>query len=346
MTANVLTRFNRSVQRLDQVVLAIALILLGLAVLVPSQVSSSLNFTLQNLWEVSPFLLLSIGIAAYAQASGADNLIAKAFQGHLISMILIASLFGALSPFCSCGVIPLIAALLSMGVPVAAVMAFWLASPLMDPSMFVLSVGTLGLQFAIAKTIATIGIGLLGGFGTLALMRLGFATAAFVDPLREGVGNGGCGGSRVRKPKPVVWNFWSQLERRQKFWQGAGKNAWFLGKWLALAFVLESLMLVYVPNGWIQAIAGDGSFLSFVGAALVGIPAYLNGYAALPLVKGLIQQGMAPGAGMTFLLAGGATSIPAMIAVFALARRPVFLAYLGFAFIGSVAAGLLYSVAI
>ena len=64
--------------------------------------------------------------------------------------------------------------------------------------------------------------------------------------------------------------------------------------------------------------------------------------AALPLVEGLVNQGMAPGAGMAFLLAGGATSIPAMIAVFALARRPVFLAYLGFAFVGSVTAGLAY----
>jgi uncharacterized membrane protein YraQ (UPF0718 family) len=102
-------------------------------------------------------------------------------------------------------------------------------------------------------------------------------------------------------------------------------------------------MLVYVPDEWIQMIAGDGSWLSILGAALVGIPAYLNGYAALPLVNGLIQQGMSPGAGMTFLLAGGATSIPAMIAVFALARRPVFLAYLGFACLGSVMTGLLYT---
>jgi uncharacterized membrane protein YraQ (UPF0718 family) len=46
---------------------------------------------------------------------------------------------------------------------------------------------------------------------------------------------------------------------------------------------------------------------------------------------------------MTFLLAGGATSIPAMIAVFALARRPIFLAYLGFAFLGAVLTGLLYT---
>ncbi|MEM1252699.1 MAG: permease [Cyanobacteria bacterium P01_H01_bin.21] len=343
MTSTVLNRLNHSVRQLDKVFIAIVLIFLGLAILVPFQVSDSLGFTVRNLIQVSPFLLLSIGIAAYAQASGADNLIAKAFQGRGAGMIFVASLFGAFSPFCSCGVIPLIAALLSMGVPVSAVMAFWLSSPLMDPSMFILTLGTLGLQFAIAKTLATVAIGLLGGFGTLALMNAGVSTAAFRHPLRESAGNGGCGGSRVRNPKPVVWKFWPEAERRQKFWQGARNNAWFLGKWLALAFLLESLMLAYVPNTWIQTVAGDGSPLSVVGAALVGIPAYLNGYAALPLVEGLVNQGMAPGAGMAFLLAGGATSIPAMIAVFALARRPVFLAYLGFAFIGSVTAGLAYS---
>lgn len=343
MTTNALTRLNRSVRQLDGVALAIALVLLLLVVLMPAQASASLRFTLTSLWQVAPFLLLSIVIAAYTQATGADNLIARAFQGRTAVMIPVAALFGAFSPFCSCGVIPLIAALLTMGVPVAAVMAFWLSSPLMDPSMFVLTVGTLGLQFAIIKTVATVGIGLLGGFGTLALARSGWSSAAFANPLREGVGNGGCGGSRVRNPKPVVWRFWTHPERRQKFWAGVGKNGWFLGTWLALAFLLESLMLVYVPDGWIEAIAGDGSLLSILGAALIGIPAYMNGYAALPLVNGLIQQGMSPGAGMTFLLAGGATSIPAMIAVFALARRPVFLAYLGFAFLGSVIAGLLYT---
>lgn len=343
MTTNVLIRLNRSVRQWDGVAATIALLFLILALFLPKQASDTLTFTGVNLWKVAPFLLSSIGIAAYAQASGADNLISKAFQGRIAVMIPVAALFGALSPFCSCGVIPLIAALLSMGVPVAAVMAFWLSSPLMDPSMFMLTVGTLGLQFAIAKTVATIFIGLLGGFGTLALMR---SSAAFDHPLREGANNGGCGGNRVRNPKPPVWRFWTQPERRQKFRQGVSKNAWFLGKWLALAFAIESLMLVYVPDGWIQTIAGDGGLWSIVGAALVGIPAYLNGYAALPLVGRLIQQGMAPGAGMTFLLAGGATSIPAMIAVFALARRPVFLAYLSFAFLGSVFAGLLYTISL
>ncbi|MEM6427428.1 MAG: permease, partial [Cyanobacteria bacterium P01_D01_bin.128] len=209
MTAKTLKRFNRGVQKLDRVAIAIALIILLLATLVPAQVSDTLRFTLVNLVWVTPFLLLSVAIATYAQATGADNLISKAFQGRMPVMISVASLFGAVSPFCSCGVITLIAALLSMGVPVAPVIAFWLSSPLMDPAMFVLSVGTLGLPFTIAKTIATVLIGLLGGFGILALMRLGVANAAFTYPLREGAGNGGCGGSRVRKPKPVRWRFWA-----------------------------------------------------------------------------------------------------------------------------------------
>lgn len=339
MTTTVVTRFSRSLRQLDGVAAAIALILLGLTLFVPLQAAETVRFTLRSLLSVAPFLLLSIAIAAYARASGADNLIALAFQGRLPVMVTMAALIGALSPFCSCGVIPLISALLSMGVPVAAVMAFWLSSPLMDPSMFMLTVGTLGLQFAIAKTIATVAIGLLGGFGVLGMMKL-YPSQALTEPLKPGAGDGGCAGSTVRNPKAVVWRFWPEPKRRERFWQGARKNAGFLGKWLALAFVLESLMVAYVPNGWIGAIAGDDSLWAVVGASLVGIPAYLNGYAALPLVNELMAQGMSPGAGMAFLLAGGATSIPAMIAVFALAKRPVFFAYLGFASVGSVLTGL------
>ena len=50
-------------------------------------------------------------------------------------------------------------------------------------------------------------------------------------------------------------------------------------------------------------------------ATIVGVPAYLNGYAALPLVSGLVERGMAPGAGLAFLVAGGVTSLSAAAAV-------------------------------
>ena len=331
---------TRATRNIDRVALAILAIVAGLALLAPPQALASLRFTAGSLLEVAPFLLLSVGVAAYAKASGADNLIARAFTGRLGVMIVFAALMGALSPFCSCGVIPLIAALLAMGVPLPPVMAFWLASPLMDPSMFVLTAGTLGTDFALFKTAAAVGIGLLGGVGTMMLMGAG----RLAEPLRAGIADGGCAGAKVRAPKSVVWPFWREPARRRTFTRNGLDNALFLGKWLALAFLLESLMLAWVPAELVASTVGGGGWLPVLGATLVGVPAYLNGYAALPLVGGLIEQGMAPGAGMAFLLAGGVTSIPAAIAVYALARPPVFVAYLGFAFLGSLSAGLLFGI--
>ena len=335
-----LPTWRRHLQKLDPFVFWVGALLLALFVFSPQQGMATLGFALANLVGTAPFLLLSIAMAAYAGASGADNLIARAFQGHTATMIVAASLVGALSPFCSCGVIPIIAALLSMGVPLAPVMAFWLASPIMDPSMFVMTSGILGIGFAGAKTLAAIGIGLLGGFGMHALRN----SAVFADPLREGVGNGGCGGSSVRAPKPVVWAFWREPERLARFRTSGLKTTWFLGKWLFLAYVLESLMLAYVPAEMVSSLLGGGGLAPIAVATLVGVPAYLNGFAALPLVDGLVDQGMMPGAALAFMVAGGVTSIPAAIAVWALVRKPVFFAYLAFALSGSFAAGLLFQI--
>jgi uncharacterized membrane protein YraQ (UPF0718 family) len=325
--------------RFDPTWIAVVAILGALAVVVPPQATASVVFTAKAIWSVLPFFALSIGLAAYARATGAENLIARAFAGRAGVMVVFASLVGALSPFCSCGVIPVIAALLATGVPLAPVMAFWLASPLMDPSMFALTTGVLGLQFAAAKTIAAVGVGLLGGLGLLAMQRAGILVG---PPLRDGVGNGGCAGSKIRNPKDVVWRYWGEPARREAFWANAGQNTLFLGKWLTLAFVLESLMVAYVPNDLVAGIAGDGGLVSIITATLVGVPSYLNGNAALPLVSGLLDKGMAPGAAMAFLVGGGVTSIPAALAVWAVARRGVFAAYLAFAALGAVLSGLAF----
>jgi len=320
--------------------LAAAILLAVIIAIDPAQGRASAAFTAANLLSTAPYLILSIAIAAWARATGADGLIARAFTGAPALMIVLAAAAGGLSPFCSCGVIPLIAALLAMGVPLSAVMAFWLASPVMDPSMFVLTAGVVGTEFALAKTAAAIGLGLFGGFITLAIARAGWLS----DPLRPGVGDGGCGGAKVRSRKDVVWSFWREAERRSRFGAEATKTTLFLAKWLTLAFLLESLMVAYVPAELVASALGGTGLAPIATATLVGIPAYLNGYAALPLVSGLMEQGMAPGAGLAFLVAGGVTSIPAAIAVFALVKRTVFALYIAIALSGSFTAGILLQV--
>ncbi|MDL0431688.1 permease [Marinobacter sp. TBZ242] len=318
--------------------LASVAIITLLAMFDAEQALDSVVFAANALLETAPFLVLSIAVAAWASATGADNLIARAFTGAPGMMILMAAIAGGISPFCSCGVIPLIAALLAMGVPLSAVMAFWLASPVMDPSMFVLTTGVLGLEFAIAKTLAAVGLGLFGGWVAHLLSRVG----GLAEPLRVGIGDGGCGGSKIRAPKPVVWRFWAEPERRARFGREASNITLFLAKWLLLAFLLESLILAFVPVETITSVLGGAGIGPIALGTLVGVPAYLNGYAALPLVGGLISQGMAPGAGLAFLVAGGVTSLPAALAVWALVKPRVFGLYLALALIGAFLSGIVF----
>jgi uncharacterized membrane protein YraQ (UPF0718 family) len=327
-------------RRLDRVWLVLIALIAILAVGLPQQAVASLRFVLESFTWILPFLLLSVLLAAWLKAAGADRLIAGAVAGSPIKTIALAAAFGALSPFCSCGVVPLVAALLAAGMPLPAVMAFWIASPLMDPEQFVLMAATLGLGFTLAKTAAALGVGLLGGFATLVVQRVG----GFAEPLKAGV-VGGCGGPRLAAG-PVTWAFWRQAERRAAFTQEALGITLFLSKWLLLAFTIESLMVAWLPATVIAEHLGGTGWTAIPLAVAVGVPAYLNGFAAIPLVGELMAMGMAPGAALAFLIAGGVTSLPAAMAVFALVKRPVFFWYLTLALVGSLAAGFAYQAAL
>ncbi len=104
-------------------------------------------------------------------------------------------------------------------------------------------------------------------------------------------------------------------------------------------------MVAYVPAAAIAELLGGDTVWAIPLAVLVGVPAYLNGYAALGLVSGLLEIGMAPGAAMAFLVAGGVTSIPAAVAVFALVKRGAFFLYIGLALTGATAAGIAFQLA-
>ncbi len=322
-------------------VTVIVAILAGLAVASPPQALTSVRFTLDAFIGILPFLVLSVAIAAGLRAAGLDQSIARIFEGREGRMILAASLFGALSPFCSCGVIPVVVGLLAAGVPIAPVLAFCIASPIMDPEMFILTAAGIGLPFAIVKTIAAIGMGLFAGGAAFALTRSGL-----LDDTLKAVARPSCCGSKANTVSRPEWRFWQHRERRAIFWREARDNTIFLGRWLALAFLLESLMVAFLPANQVAAWLGGGNAFAIPLAVGLGIPAYLNGYAAIPLVAGLMKMGMSPAVGLAFMLAGSVTSIPAAIAVWSFAKPRLFALYLSVATLGASVAAILYLVAL
>jgi uncharacterized membrane protein YraQ (UPF0718 family) len=133
-----------------------------------------LDFVINSFSHLWPYLLLSIPLAVGVKMSGASRHIKRAFEGHPVTAVFFAVAVGAFSPFCSCGVIPVIASLLLGGVPLAPVMAFWIASPSMDPEIFLLSVASLGWKMATWRLAATLALSLLAGFATHLALRSGW----------------------------------------------------------------------------------------------------------------------------------------------------------------------------
>jgi uncharacterized membrane protein YraQ (UPF0718 family) len=113
-------------------------------------------------------------------------------------------------------------------------------------------------------------------------------------------------------------------------------------RFMLLAFVMEALIIRYVPVEWITSLLGQQNPLAILFAALIGVPVYTSNLAALPMVSGLLAQGMNPAAGLAFLVAGPTTTLPAMTAVWQLASRRVFALYVSFALIGAIVAGYVY----
>jgi uncharacterized protein len=324
-------------RRLDRVVLAFFLLVVFITAVDPALGRRTLAYVAAELGGLAPWFALSVLFAAGAKATGGDALVARAFIGRETWVIPVAAIVGGLTPFCSCGVIPLVAGLFAAGVPLAPVMAFWIASPLMDPTQFFVIAGTLGIGFAIAKTLAAVGMGLLGGYGTMVLTRGGLLP---VDgALRISVQTRSCcKSSHAEPPAHPVWRFWVDAERAQIFLTSSAATAWFLVRWLALAFAIESVMTAWLPPAVIAHWLGTGPF-AIPLAVLVGVPVYINGLAAVPFVAGLIQLGMNPAAGLAFMLATTATGFAAMTAVWALVKPKVFALYLAFAMVGALIAG-------
>ncbi|WP_030749125.1 permease [Streptomyces griseus] len=376
-------------------------------------------FILDEVLHYLPWFLLAIVLGIAVQRLSIDVVARRSFaQGRRgVLGIAIVTAIGAFSPFCSFTVIPLIRRFLMAGVPLSAVMSFWIASPSMDPEIYALSAAQLGIPLATARLVGALVLSFGAGLIVLALERRGrfadplldsteekkpakscsqeeetvaapacsAAKTAVQEPVTVGGGAGagggtapsagGCGGvpqeplggtpsGSAADPAPESGGCsaaagtaqagadddgtpWRVLVRRDIKQLRAGEilkeivsDSLILGKWLLLAIVLEAVIVRYVPTDVVSGILGADGVLSVLIAGAISVPLYLNGVGAIPVVEGLLDQGMVAAAGVTFLLGGAITTIPAMVAVKSVVKAKVFAFYLGVGLLGSVGIGL------
>lgn len=345
------------------------------------QFTHIIRFMLDSFLHLWPYLLITIPLAVAVNLSGASRYINRAFGARPLVAIVLATAVGAFSPFCSCGVIPLVASLLIGGVPLAPVMAFWIASPSMDPEIFFLSAGVIGWELAVWRLAGTLALSLSAGFLTHYVVQKGWLGSQILrDPHQKTV-----------RPRQPLQDGWQRLKAQtaltfsspppvtavpgsialtipvtavsatsaaagcgdacanqpprfhQRLWTETRTASVMIIKFMALAFFLEAIILLYVPQEWIMGLLGEQNQWAVPTAALLGIPVYTSNLTALPLIGGLLTQGMNPGAALAFLIAGPTTTLPAMAAVWGLVKWRIFALYVSFALVGAMILGVLYN---
>lgn len=304
-------------------------------VLAPGHALATARFVVIGLIDVAPLVIPGVLLAAWIMASGASDRVAKTMQGRTVVSIVFAAGIGAVTPVCGVTVLPLMAGLLAGGVPLAPVMAFWLSSPITDPAMLSVTAATLGWEFAIGKTVAAFGLGLFGGFGTAALPGSGWTA----EPLRRNRITGSLGHSHGTGDAGFHAAIWGEPARRARF----AREAWSVTRLMVVvlipAFAAEYVLNATLAPDALSAYVGAENAFAVPLAVLVGAPAYIDGYAALPLTRALMDAGMAPGAGMAFLVSGGVVSIWGAMAIAPVLRLRPFLLYLVLAGFGSMLSG-------
>jgi uncharacterized membrane protein YraQ (UPF0718 family) len=297
-----------------------------------------LRFVLNAAIGLAPFFLLSVSVASLIKTLKLEQYSERAFHGRQLASVPVAAGTGAVSPLCSCGVIPAIAAMLAAGIPLAPIMAFWITSPLMSPESFVLTYSILGSEMAVARLVATLVIGLIAGYLTLYLMHRGLMEP---DVLKD-FGGAGTVKEDLQEVEKKLEKSQLILLRFFQFLINVKDMGIFIGKYILLAFVLEAFIVRYVPMVWVAGVLGSGNEAGPLLAALVGIPAYASSISAMPVVRGLMDLGMDKGTALAFMIGGAATSIPAMAAVFSIVKRKVFFLYLAYSMLGAIASGYIY----
>ncbi|MBN1996776.1 permease [candidate division KSB1 bacterium] len=266
------------------------------------------------LWLVLPYFLLGLLVILLFDRFLPKLTQVSALKKNTIGAIIFASVLGVLSPLGTYVAVPICAILLRNGYPMAPIFAFMLATPLINPNLFILTAGMLGLPMAVARTVSAFILGIAAGI-------IIYFFPVSIDKLSEHKKN---------------------HRRKENFWRHFFSHIKYVLKFFLIALFISSVVQVVVPSEWIVQTMGSRGGLSVFVAVGLGVPFYSCGGAAIPLIMVLKDLGMASGPILAFFISGPATKFSTLAVIKMTMGWRVFFFYLSVSMIGAVFFGLIY----
>ena len=283
---------------------------------------------LGQLW---PYLVAGIMLSTVVKVFVSKQQMSSFFsQRRDTTTILIAAFIGLVSPVGSYVIIPMSAALLVIGVPLPALMALMVSSPLMNPNLFVLTAGAMGLEMAILRVLSAFFLGALAGYTSRWLIRKQLLFPDIVIRENQQFSLDQFSGSTGER---TVSGFLLELYRMTLY----------VSKYFFLAILLAAGIKIAVNPSIIIKLFNNDGILSVILSTAAGVPFYVCGGAAIPVVQQLADLGMSQGAVLAYFISGPVTKISNLVLIQATFKRTILIQYLAIGILGALAFGVLYN---
>ncbi|WP_394147504.1 permease [Shewanella atlantica] len=222
---------------------------------------------------------------------------------------MLGSMFGVVTPFCSCSSIPVFLGFTSAGIPLGITMAFLITSPLINEVAVLLLMSLLGWKFTLVYIAVGMSVGMLGGLFLDTIKAERWLHSFASEALKRGQNQL----SRENKVHSAPAESLTVKERHQFAKQetvNIFKRVW---KWVFIGVGLGAALHGFVPAGWIESHLGQGQWWSVPTAVLLGIPLYSNATGVIPVMESLIINGLPIGTTLAFCMSTVAASFPEFI---------------------------------
>ena len=281
----------------------IAFTLFGLAP--RSKLGDAVHFFIEDTTKIFFLLVVMIYFIALIRASldveRIRDYLAK--KNRLVGYFM-GSIFGAITPFCSCSSIPVFLGFTSGGIPVGITMSFLLTSPLINEVAVLLLLSLVGWKITIVYVLVGLAVGITGGIflDLIHAERLlqPFALKAY-QSAKPAVGEG---------TSRSALSFGDRHEFAKQELLDILSRVW---KWIFIGVGLGAALHGFVPVAWIEANLGRGQWWSVPLAVFLGIPLYANATGIIPVMESLIAKGLPIGTTLAFCMSTVAASFPEFI---------------------------------
>lgn len=213
---------------------------------------------------------------------------------------LMASLFGVVTPFCSCSSVPLFIGFVRGGIPLGVTFSFLITSPLVNEVAIGLFVGLFGLKTTIIYVVSGVILGTISG-----VILQNLKLERYLTPwVKEVLVNAQRDQDQFQAEKQTL------KQRLPIIWTEVVKILKGIIPYVLVGIAIGGLMHGYIPEGFFEKYMDKDNLFAVPIATILAVPMYSNASGILPVVQVLVAKGIPLGTAIAFMMGVVGLSLP------------------------------------